>query len=550
MILIVYYIFINQKRDWKKIVKGQLSDLFITGLLAESKLCIHITDTTGTLIEECKNEILLLFPFSIEFRSNTENQFEYPGFKWMYELAQEYPKSKILYLHTKGMVYHHLDDRDMCEKTILRYTINDWKNIIKIFDENKIINKIGVYPSPEGWLWFNFFWIRAEYLTECIPPILNKNRYYYESYIGRDAPIVNKGFSDCYSLLEQKVFSYEQSKLTELIYDNNIYIFDMKRLPGGKEINIFFNKKEYSWKYGSEYTKIDITNTVYSKCTNNDIVYIPSDDIVRSNIFSDPVWGTHKYIFMQDQFGNITRYNSKSSIYLDLYNNKLYISDDIPEHVKKENIHGLLKDIHSKLKIKYVDFITHEYPEQCMSVKYIKGHEKVLEIGANVGRNTLIISYLLNDSSNLVSLECDPDSYKKLVENKKLNNLNFSAENSALSAKPLIQKDWDTIPSDVLLEGYKSVNTITLPQLREKYPLKFDTLVLDCEGAFYYILRDYPDVLDGIELIIMENDYHDVTHKQYLDSVLKINNFYCDYREEGGWAPCFNNFYEVWKKVI
>ena len=39
--------------------------------------------------------------------------------------------------------------------------------------------------------------------------------------------------------------------------------------------------------------------------------------------------------------------------------------------------------------------------------------------------------------------------------------------------------------SDELLPGYKPVNTITLEELNNKYNIEFDTLVLDCEGAFY-----------------------------------------------------------------
>ena len=81
-----------------------------------------------------------------------------------------------------------------------------------------------------------------------------------------------------------------------------------------------------------------------------------------------------------------------------------------------------------------------------------------------------------------------------------------------------------------------------------KYNIQFDTLVLDCEGAFYYILMDMPEILTNVNLIIMENDYNDITHKNYIDSVLKQHNFYVDYVEAGGWGCCYNNFYEVWKR--
>jgi len=79
-------------------------------------------------------------------------------------------------------------------------------------------------------------------------------------------------------------------------------------------------------------------------------------------------------------------------------------------------------------------------------------------------------------------------------------------------------------------------------------------LVLDCEGAFYYILMDMPEILNNINLIIMENDYHDINHKKYVDSILIQNNFYVEYSENGCalakqiFPQTFENFYEVWKK--
>ena len=126
--------------------------------------------------------------------------------------------------------------------------------------------------------------------------------------------------------------------------------------------------------------------------------------------------------------------------------------------------------------------------------------------------------------------------------------MDFFVENAALSKRNLIQKGWDTIVSDIILDGYIKVNTITLEELYNKYNINFDTLVLDCEGAFYYILIDMPEILNNINLIIMENDYHDILHKEYVNSILEQNNFYVDYSEGGGWGPCANNFFEVWKK--
>ena len=183
-----------------------------------------------------------------------------------------------------------------------------------------------------------------------------------------------------------------------------------------------------------------------------------------------------------------------------------------------------------------------------MVVRYLTGNEKVLEIGGNIGRNTLVIASILKNN-NFVTLESDVNIAKQLTENRDLNNFNFHIENSALSNRKLIQKGWDTIPSETLQKGYSWVNTITLEELKAKYNIEFDTLVLDCEGAFYYILMDMPEILNNVNLIIMENDYLNISHKTYIDEILKKNNFIIDYTEAGGWGPCCNNFFEVWKKL-
>lgn len=211
-----------------------------------------------------------------------------------------------------------------------------------------------------------------------------------------------------------------------------------------------------------------------------------------------------------------------------------------------QDIFDKLNNIHTKIQIKYGD-INHELPEQLMVVRYLTGNEKVLEIGSNIGRNTLVIASIV-DNNNFVTLECDTNIANQLEENKNLNHFTFHIENSALSKRKLIQKNWDTKPSDILEEGYTWVNTISLDELKAKYPIEFDTLVLDCEGAFYYILMDMPEILNNIKLIIMENDYHDLSHKNYVDSILQQYNFYNDYTEAGGWGCCYNDFFQVWRK--
>jgi len=305
--------------------------------------------------------------------------------------------------------------------------------------------------------------------------------------------------------------------------------------------------------YGIIDNNIDVTSICYSQLIKQNTIKIPSGDGSRAAYFTDPLLGTLKSVFITVNNSDLVEYDHTKDIYIDTNTNQVFTNENLPEYIISvyPNIQSKLANIHSKLKINYGSF-NEEYPEQMMTTRYLTGNEKVLEIGGNIGRNTLVISYILSQQNNynFVSLECDIGIANQLAENKALNGLNFQIENSALSKRKLIQKGWDTIASDTVLDGYTEVKTITWEELNSKYNIVFDTLVLDCEGAFYYILMDMPEILNNVNLIIMENDYHDITCKNYVDTILKQNNFYVDYVESGGWGCCYNNFFEVWKKGV
>lgn len=213
-----------------------------------------------------------------------------------------------------------------------------------------------------------------------------------------------------------------------------------------------------------------------------------------------------------------------------------------------------LKQIQSKLQINHGTFHD-EYPEQLLSVMFLKGNEKVLEIGGNIGRNSLIISSILDDSRNLAVFESHKLIAKQLLENKELNNLHFHVMDKALSKLPLIQHlgSWNCTISEIVPSGFIKVDTITYNDFKQSINIDFDTLVIDCEGAFYHILVHMPEILENIKTIIMENDYYDNNHKLYVDDILKKNEFNVVYSMPltthlGAFLHTRDNFYEVWKK--
>jgi len=77
-------------------------------------------------------------------------------------------------------------------------------------------------------------------------------------------------------------------------------------------------------------------------------------------------------------------------------------------------------------------------------------------------------------------------------------------------------------------------------------------LVLDCEGAFYYILLDMPEILDNIKLIMIENDFKEEEQKKYFDDSLLNRGFFNSYSEDLIIGPgnIRKDFFQVWKKNI
>jgi len=325
---------------------------------------------------------------------------------------------------------------------------------------------------------------------------------------------------------------------------------------------------KFTCKYGPSDKMEDITEICLSKLRHNDIIIIPSSLVLCKQIMCKKNINPDTIEFDTNEKRIISIYINENLMYMnehiqliciDFIKLFLYI-DTIPNELEKkiwnyahEFCQHKLWYIQSKMRLLINNF-SEEYPEQMSIAKYLNGNEKVLELGGNVGRSSLIISYILNSNNNMDFVTLEPIKYYCDILNlhKNINNLNFHVENSALSKRKLLQKGWDTIVSDVDIDMWEPINIITINELYEKYKIKFDTLVLDCEGAFFQILLDMPELLLDIKLIIIENDYRELWKKNCVDYILEQNNFkrvdsmplgfYID------WIVCNNNFYEVWKK--
>lgn len=311
--------------------------------------------------------------------------------------------------------------------------------------------------------------------------------------------------------------------------------------------------------YGVEGNYRDVTAKAWYHFWNDGFIRIPFGDAFRSSVFGDVAPYKLKQVVVVDPDGVSTVYSDSETI--------KFRADRTGDEPSAENTHQTihdaiirtpagwdrLYDIHRRLFVS--GDISAELSEQYMVARFLPSTATVLEIGANIGRNTMVIASILDDDTRLVTMETLPNIIPILEKQRSVNGFHFHIVNKALSSSTDLVQEHDNwlirkqSPEAPLPSNQFRVPTVSWSELCLQFsPLVFDTLVLDCEGSFYHILHDFPTILDHIRLIIMENDYFEIAEKQFIDGVLSSKGFVRIYSEKGGWGPCADSFYEVWQK--
>eukprot|EP01038_Epipyxis_sp_PR26KG_P016630 gene16630-22726_t len=196
----------SENARWESVLHYQWLDFHNTGLEHVAS-AVHVELVCDSAHHDRAVGIIhSLIPSAIITYSSV-NKFEYPGILKVWDIAvndcsnssSEIVDKKdnrcgsenhlILYFHTKCMVNaspENTDDHARCkpDHTMFEYVIFPWEKIVTLFNDNSALNKAGLAPSPEGFIWGNFWWIRASYVRKSLEkPIESVIRGYYEYWI-------------------------------------------------------------------------------------------------------------------------------------------------------------------------------------------------------------------------------------------------------------------------------------------------------------------------------------------------------------------------------
>lgn len=209
---------------------------------------IHIIATISLSEEEnFIKRIRQFFPNEkVIIQCSYNNEYEYPGILKVWELGQEhYTKQDIiLYFHSKGVT--HNSEYKYNKEDRYNIILKNYSKIKDIFTKYNTIDKIGYSCGGNGWIWYNFWYVRGSYIKYVEKPIKTVRRHYYEDWLGRkvknDCELVCESerpmsyyentLMSCYSFYTDKIHwnigSYYDPNINKHIqvYDADMYIFD------------------------------------------------------------------------------------------------------------------------------------------------------------------------------------------------------------------------------------------------------------------------------------------------------------------------------------
>jgi len=182
-----------------------------------------------------------------------------------------------------------------------------------------------------------------------------------------------------------------------------------------------------------------------------------------------------------------------------------------------------------------------ENPEHALVRRWLPANATVMEFGARFGTTTCEIAKKLENSGRLVTVEPDDKVWTALEANVKTHQCHAHVLRGAVSSKPLFmlgsgyggRSSLDT-KNDMASHANKEP-TFTFDEVEQASGLKFDTLLIDCEGCAQDMMDQIgPKIESQIKLVLLEADmpaniggdctHHCMDYEKFF-SFLQKNNF-------------------------
>jgi len=187
-----------------------------------------------------------------------------------------------------------------------------------------------------------------------------------------------------------------------------------------------------------------------------------------------------------------------------------------------------------------VDIARLEKEEQDLAQKYIEQNDVVLELGGRYGSVSCIINSKLSTKTNHVVIEPDERVWGALERNKKVNNCDFHIVKGFVSGKKLALtaiNSYGGYGTTCLEDNSSTIPSYTMEEITQKYNVKFNVLVADCEGFLETFFQENP-IYDDLRLVIFEADYPNKCNYDKIRATLK----------EKGFTDVLHGFQNVWMR--
>jgi hypothetical protein len=168
-LIIVYHLF--QASGWEQLFSEQMGLLFMSGLLDKARLIISVNGTSP----------LPILPGQIVYR--TDGFSEKPSLLLAKQYAEEFPDSRILYFHSKG-ISHPTKNQDDWRMMMQHFILVKWREAVALLDTHDVVGvNWRTFPVPHSS--GNYWWANASFLRQLDPGFLSEHdRMSQEFWIG------------------------------------------------------------------------------------------------------------------------------------------------------------------------------------------------------------------------------------------------------------------------------------------------------------------------------------------------------------------------------